>query len=95
LYNYWAAEKVGLPTSPPYLSLLSKSNKSNASFLTGVSFASGGAGIFDGTDERYVSESILLLLLSVVLIIGFLKKKIVLIGMFSKCVYAILEYFIK
>ncbi|XP_059442635.1 GDSL esterase/lipase At5g55050-like [Corylus avellana] len=47
------AEKVGLPTSPPYLSLLSSSNKNNASFLTGVSFASGGAGIFDGTDERY------------------------------------------
>ncbi|KAE8125526.1 hypothetical protein FH972_020321 [Carpinus fangiana] len=47
------AEKVGLPTSPPYLSLLSSSNQNNASFLTGVSFASGGAGIFDGTDERY------------------------------------------
>ncbi|KAK9268951.1 hypothetical protein L1049_000717 [Liquidambar formosana] len=46
------AEKLGLPTSPPYLSLASKSNKSNA-FLTGVSFASGGAGIFDGTDEKY------------------------------------------
>lgn len=47
------AEKVGLPTSPPYLSLVSKSNENNGSFLTGVSFASGGAGIFDGTDERY------------------------------------------
>ncbi|KAG7957645.1 hypothetical protein I3843_11G186300 [Carya illinoinensis] len=47
------AEKVGLPTSPPYLSLVSNSSKiNNASFLTGVSFASGGAGIFDGTDER-------------------------------------------
>ncbi|KAF3949487.1 hypothetical protein CMV_024648 [Castanea mollissima] len=43
------AEKVGLPTSPPYLSLASK----NGSFLTGVSFASGGAGIFDAKDERY------------------------------------------
>ncbi|XP_030929862.1 GDSL esterase/lipase At5g55050-like isoform X1 [Quercus lobata] len=43
------AEKVGLPTSPPYLSLASN----NGSFLTGVSFASGGAGIFVGTDERY------------------------------------------
>uniref|UniRef100_A0A5B6YPW1 GDSL esterase/lipase n=1 Tax=Davidia involucrata TaxID=16924 RepID=A0A5B6YPW1_DAVIN len=45
------AEKVGLPTSPPYLSL-SKSNNSSV-FLTGVSFASGGAGIFNGTDELY------------------------------------------
>ncbi|KAB1215178.1 hypothetical protein CJ030_MR4G025854 [Morella rubra] len=44
------AEKVGLPTSPPYLSLESKNNNA---FLTGVSFASGGAGIFDGTDKRY------------------------------------------
>ncbi|KAJ4725113.1 GDSL esterase/lipase [Melia azedarach] len=43
------SEKVGLPTSPPYLSL--KSNKNNASFLTGVSFASGGAGIFNGSDQ--------------------------------------------
>ncbi|XP_059662470.1 GDSL esterase/lipase At5g55050-like [Cornus florida] len=45
------AEKVGLVTSPPYLSLR-KSNNSKA-FLTGVSFASGGAGIFDGTDAVY------------------------------------------
>lgn len=48
-------EKLGLATSPPYLSLISKGNKSenNASFINGVSFASAGAGIFDGTDERY------------------------------------------
>ncbi|XP_057747013.1 GDSL esterase/lipase At5g55050-like [Arachis stenosperma] len=47
------AEKLGIPTSPPYLSLLSKSrNNKNVSFLGGVSFASGGAGIFsDKTDE--------------------------------------------
>ncbi|KAA8523664.1 hypothetical protein F0562_010087 [Nyssa sinensis] len=45
------AEKVGLPSPPPYLSI-SKSNKS-MEFLTGVSFASGGAGIFTGTDELY------------------------------------------
>ncbi|KAA8526988.1 hypothetical protein F0562_008783 [Nyssa sinensis] len=45
------AEKVGLPTSPPYLSV---SNSNNSSvFLAGVSFASGGAGIFNGTDELY------------------------------------------
>jgi len=52
-----AAEKLGFPTSPPYLSLItSKANKNNASFMDGVSFASAGAGIFDGTDERYVSD---------------------------------------
>ncbi|XP_030453458.1 GDSL esterase/lipase At5g55050-like [Syzygium oleosum] len=47
------AEKLGLPTSPPYLALISNSSESNSSspFLTGVSFASAGAGIFDGTDE--------------------------------------------
>ena len=50
-----AAEKVGLPPSPPYLSLVSKSNKQNASFVNGVSFASGGAGIFNGSDEKFVS----------------------------------------
>ncbi|KAI6687523.1 hypothetical protein NL676_024351 [Syzygium grande] len=49
------AEKLGLPTSPPYLALISNYGDSYSSspFLTGVSFASGGAGIFDGTDERY------------------------------------------
>ncbi|XP_057980798.1 GDSL esterase/lipase At5g55050 [Malania oleifera] len=46
------SEKVGLPTSPPYLALLSK-NSSAAAFLAGVSFASGGAGIFDDTDKKY------------------------------------------
>ncbi|XP_019431532.1 PREDICTED: GDSL esterase/lipase At5g55050-like [Lupinus angustifolius] len=46
------AEKLGVPTSPPYLSLISlvKNNK-NSSFLDGVSFASGGAGIFDGKND--------------------------------------------
>ncbi|KAL5583620.1 hypothetical protein UlMin_016062 [Ulmus minor] len=44
------ADKLGLPSSPPYLSLKSKND---SSFLTGVSFASGGAGIFDGTDEVF------------------------------------------
>ncbi|XP_042485218.1 GDSL esterase/lipase At5g55050 [Macadamia integrifolia] len=51
------AEKLGLPTSPPYLSLVSASNKSNA-FLGGVSFASGGAGIMDATNKLFVSLSI-------------------------------------
>lgn len=54
-----AAEKVGLPTSPPYLSVVSpkkgktKTEKDSA-FLAGVSFASGGAGIFNGTDDTFV-----------------------------------------
>ncbi|XP_004500088.1 GDSL esterase/lipase At5g55050-like [Cicer arietinum] len=48
------AEKIGLPTSPPYLSILSKvknNNKKNVSFLGGVNFASGGAGIFNGKHD--------------------------------------------
>ncbi|KAL4618981.1 hypothetical protein ACB092_06G049400 [Castanea dentata] len=50
------AEKVGLPTSPPYLSMIS--NKSNENFLNGVSFASGGTGIFDDTDKQDQSLSL-------------------------------------
>ncbi|XP_027342170.1 GDSL esterase/lipase At5g55050-like [Abrus precatorius] len=47
------AEKLGLPTSPPYLSLVSKINKKkNVTFLGGVNFASGGAGIFNGLDVK-------------------------------------------
>ncbi|KAF5195578.1 GDSL esterase/lipase [Thalictrum thalictroides] len=46
------ADKVGLPSSPPYLSIRSASNKTNA-FIGGVSFASGGAGILDGTDKLF------------------------------------------
>ncbi|XAR56701.1 Triacylglycerol lipase, partial [Bertholletia excelsa] len=47
------ADKLGVETSPPYLSLLAGSGKSNQFPITGVSFASGGAGIFNGTDQRY------------------------------------------
>lgn len=58
--NGWvAAEKLGLPTSPPYLSLVSKvhnNNKKNVSFLGGVNFASGGAGIFNASDKGFVSR---------------------------------------
>nr|POE83001.1 gdsl esterase/lipase [Quercus suber] len=50
------AEKVGLPTSPPYLSMIS--SKSNENFLNGVSFASGGAGILDNTDKQNQSLSL-------------------------------------
>ncbi|WCJ32949.1 GDSL esterase/lipase At5g55050 [Euphorbia peplus] len=42
------AEKVGLPTSPPYLSLLHKRKRS---FLAGVNFASGASGILNDTGE--------------------------------------------
>ncbi|KAJ9563559.1 hypothetical protein OSB04_008719 [Centaurea solstitialis] len=42
------AEKVGLPWAPPYLSL-SKNPNATSVVVTGVSFASGGSGIFNGT----------------------------------------------
>lgn len=60
-----AAEKVGLATSPPYLSLVSKINfnKKNVSFLHGVNFASGGSGIFNGTDPTIVSAVLIFLFL--------------------------------
>lgn len=44
------AEKVGLPSAPPYLSLV---KKKNASYIGGVSFASGGAGIFNSSDQVF------------------------------------------
>ncbi|XP_071692687.1 GDSL esterase/lipase At5g55050 isoform X2 [Rutidosis leptorrhynchoides] len=49
------ADKVGLPLAPPYLSLVSKSKKlsSTNAVVTGVNFASGGAGILNGTDELF------------------------------------------
>ncbi|KAK6934475.1 GDSL lipase/esterase [Dillenia turbinata] len=46
------AEKLGLASPPPYLAVKSMPNKSEI-YLTGVSFASGGAGIFNGTDDLY------------------------------------------
>ncbi|CAK9321824.1 unnamed protein product [Citrullus colocynthis] len=51
----YIAEKVGLPTSPPYLSLVSKFRKiiNTTPFKTGVSFASGGAGIFNETNNLF------------------------------------------
>ncbi|XP_038903279.1 GDSL esterase/lipase At5g55050 [Benincasa hispida] len=51
----YVAEKVGLPTSPPYLSLISKFRKvtNTTPFKTGVSFASGGAGIFNETNKLF------------------------------------------
>lgn len=54
------AENVGLPTPPPYLS---DSNKNNV-FLQGVSFASGGAGILNSTnDHPYVRTYLFIFIL--------------------------------
>ncbi|KAL3503526.1 hypothetical protein ACH5RR_037975 [Cinchona calisaya] len=46
------AEKVGLPTSPPYLS-----NTSDV-FLQGVSFASGGSGLFNSTGQGFLMKTL-------------------------------------
>uniref|UniRef100_A0A1J3J9I0 GDSL esterase/lipase n=1 Tax=Noccaea caerulescens TaxID=107243 RepID=A0A1J3J9I0_NOCCA len=48
------AEKFGLPLPPPYLSLrdLLTRRKRKPAPVTGVNFASGGAGIFNSSDER-------------------------------------------
>ncbi|KAJ0261647.1 hypothetical protein HA466_0047240 [Hirschfeldia incana] len=50
------AEKFGLPLPPPYLSLKDtfKIKERKAAALTGVNFASGGAGIFNGSDQQLV-----------------------------------------
>ncbi|KAJ4844393.1 hypothetical protein Tsubulata_002356 [Turnera subulata] len=45
------AEKLNLPSSPPYLSLLL--GKNDSSFLTGANFASGGSGILNGTGRAF------------------------------------------
>ncbi|KAG6637621.1 hypothetical protein I3843_11G186500 [Carya illinoinensis] len=47
----FVAERVGLPSSPPYLSLVSRPGKINnaTSFLTGANFASAAAGILNST----------------------------------------------
>ncbi|XP_050370260.1 GDSL esterase/lipase At5g55050-like [Argentina anserina] len=47
------AEKMGLPTIPPYLSMSSKSNKSSAQFLNGVNFASAASKILNDIDPQY------------------------------------------
>ncbi|KAL2245297.1 UNVERIFIED_CONTAM: GDSL esterase/lipase [Sesamum indicum] len=46
------AEKVGLASAPPYL------GQPNGVFVKGVSFASGGAGIFNTTDESLIKHTI-------------------------------------
>ncbi|CAI9088359.1 OLC1v1022667C1 [Oldenlandia corymbosa var. corymbosa] len=46
------AEKVGVPTSPPYLS------NTNDVFLQGVSFASGGSGLFNSTGQGFLKKTI-------------------------------------
>ena len=48
-----AAEKVDLPSPPPYLSLalMINLNKSHDQLLKGVNFASGGSGIMNETNN--------------------------------------------
>ncbi|KAL3508471.1 hypothetical protein ACH5RR_027872 [Cinchona calisaya] len=46
------AERVRLPTSPPYLS-----NTSDV-FLKGVSFASGGSGLFNSTGQGFLRKTL-------------------------------------
>lgn len=46
------AEKLGLPTSPPYLSIPFEYFNKTQAFINGVSFASGGAGILDSTNSK-------------------------------------------
>uniref|UniRef100_A0A0D3D8Q2 Uncharacterized protein n=1 Tax=Brassica oleracea var. oleracea TaxID=109376 RepID=A0A0D3D8Q2_BRAOL len=50
------AEKFGLPLPPPYLSLkgIFKEEERKAAALSGVNFASGGAGIFNGSDQQFL-----------------------------------------
>ncbi|KAK1440076.1 hypothetical protein QVD17_05901 [Tagetes erecta] len=48
------AKKIGLPSSPPYLSLIGGGTPP----ITGVSFASGGAGILNETGEFLFKQSI-------------------------------------
>ncbi|KAI4985797.1 hypothetical protein ZWY2020_018427 [Hordeum vulgare] len=43
------ADKLGLATSPPYLAL---SSSSNANYVNGVNFASGGAGVSNATNKN-------------------------------------------
>jgi hypothetical protein len=47
-----AAVKFGIPSAPPFLSL---SMAAANDFLTGVNFASGGAGILNETGVYFVS----------------------------------------
>ncbi|CAN6457482.1 unnamed protein product [Victoria cruziana] len=47
------AQKLGLATSPPYLSL---NSAGGSSIMGGVSFASGGAGILDGLPKPKIFE---------------------------------------
>ncbi|OVA03390.1 Lipase [Macleaya cordata] len=48
------AEKLGLPTSPPYLSIKTASNKTKVVLEGGgISFASGGAGILNETNKIF------------------------------------------
>lgn len=47
------AAKLGLPTAVPYLSIMKSKSGNTDALISGVSFASGGAGVFNGTDELF------------------------------------------
>jgi len=49
----FVAEKLGIPSPPPYLSLLPNDDK----LLKGVNYASGGAGILNDTGLYFVRIS--------------------------------------
>ncbi|WZZ21196.1 hypothetical protein YC2023_122583 [Brassica napus] len=51
---FMLSEKFGLPLPPPYLSLrgLFKEKRRKSAAVTGVNFASGGAGIFNSSDQK-------------------------------------------
>ncbi|XP_010528545.1 PREDICTED: GDSL esterase/lipase At5g37690 [Tarenaya hassleriana] len=47
------SEKLGIPSPPPYLSL---SQNDDASFLSGINYASGGAGILNETGLYFIQR---------------------------------------
>jgi hypothetical protein len=53
LSSSFAAENLGLATSPPYLAL---SSSSNPNYANGVNFASGGAGVSNLTNKVRQSQ---------------------------------------
>ncbi|CAI9088357.1 OLC1v1022666C2 [Oldenlandia corymbosa var. corymbosa] len=50
--TFLTGEKVGLPTSPPYLS------NTSSLFLKGTSFASGGSGLFNSTGQGFLFKTL-------------------------------------
>jgi len=50
-YGFFAAEKLGIPSPPAYLSV----SQNVDTLLKGVNYASGGAGILNDTGLYFVS----------------------------------------